>query len=65
MIQPLFCALGAFERGSAIVIYHHYQLTKLPSSQEEKKVKSKSGTSIHPNHQFHHFPKKGKVMNEK
>ena len=65
MIQPLFCALGAFERGSAIVIYHHYQLTKLPFPKEEKKVKSKSGASIYSYHQFDHFPKKGKVMNEK
>ena len=61
--QPHFCALGAFERGSAIVIYHHYQLTKLPCLPEEK-VKSKSGISINT-YQFHHFPKKGKVMNEK
>ena len=65
MIQSLFCALGAFERGSAIVIYHHYQHTKLPFPQEEKKVKSKSGTSIYSNYQFQHFPKKGKVMDEK
>ena len=61
--QPHFCALGAFERGSAIVIYHHYQLTKLPFLPEEK-VKSKSVISNNT-YQFHHFPKKEKVMNEK